>query len=293
MTALAAQLDALASSPVQRQLDVLASSPVQRQLDALATSPALRLLDAFTKPSPDGLTPFQRQFDQAVSTLPGRLLAAAATAPSPAGQGRRVANPVSPALMLARQARDADGFAAALRLLMQHSGKSQGDIRRWDDDHERELSKSTISRMVRKVNPVLVGRAEAMRAFVLACGAAAEAAEWVAIWERLRTAVKSAPHPAGTGVEQTPVELATTADGRVVVTLDVSAAGAGAVAAAGVAAGVALYALGTTSAPAATLTSVALIGLGLMALHHLAQAPDHPNAALPAPGDDSDPRDEG
>jgi hypothetical protein len=88
------------------------------------------------------------------------------------------------ALEAAQRARTPKDFNNALNLLLTGSGLSQGEILRRDAESGRELTRSTVSRMVRTA--VLCSRAQQVEAFVSACGDPRDIPAWIEAWRDVR-----------------------------------------------------------------------------------------------------------
>ncbi|MCG8919429.1 helix-turn-helix domain-containing protein [Actinokineospora sp. PR83] len=95
----------------------------------------------------------------------------------------------STALIAARAADTPAEFGAALRELLTATGTTSGAVVRHDGG--RELSRSTVSRMVNGVG--MCRRPEQITAFVRACGQDREAPAWVGAWRDLRNRLRDHP----------------------------------------------------------------------------------------------------
>lgn len=134
-----------------------------------------------TGQSDDQLDLWRQRFERANPVTPRAVVSD--------GDGRMV--DLSDALLHARTTCTGAGFNQSLRALMVTAQRTQGQIERYDKVRGRQLSRSTISRMVG--GEKLCSRPEQVEAFVRACGHGHEAALWVGAWKAVREGRSAEP----------------------------------------------------------------------------------------------------
>lgn len=80
----------------------------------------------------------------------------------------------------------------ALAHLLRLARRTQGDVVRYDAEHGKWLSRSTVSRMVQ--GTVVCRHYEQIEAFVAACGAEEYTEVWVSAWARVRDNQRTSGH---------------------------------------------------------------------------------------------------